>query len=969
MFTKKSLKRNFQKDWKKHYHLQIFKEKGFSRKSCLKCGKFFWTLDPEKKLCGGPPCQNYEFIGKPVTKKKWDYIEMWKEFEIFFKKHGHESIKRYPVVDRWRPDLYFTIASIQDFQRIDQGNMVFEYPADPLIVPQVCLRFNDIQNVGITGRHLTSFVMGGQHSFGNYWKDRCIELNFNFLHKNMGIPAEELIYIEDVWAMPDFSQFGPSLETFSLGLELSNSVFSQFTKTGNTYKPLPKKVIDVGWGHERLVWFSQGTSTGYESAFGPVIEWVKKQAGFHKSDLFDRYAVTSGSLTIDEVKDIAKMRENIAKRLGIDVKQLNSVVEPIQALYAITDHVKTLLFAVTDGGIPSNVGGGYNLRVLLRRVFSFMKEYDFDFSLEKVAEMHASYLKPIFPELSDGLQSFSKILDAEKERYENTMKKAGVLIQKELNKNALSEETMITLYTSNGITPELVEKVAAQSGRTIKIPEDFYEKITSQHMKGEKSESEKIDANLSGIKETGLLFYDNLYGKEFDAKVVRVIKDWAILDKTMFYPEGGGQPYDIGFLDGKRVLEVKKVGGVILHKIDGKLKPKGNIHGVIDWNNRYQLMKMHTATHIVSGSARKILGSHIWQAGAQKGLDISRIDLTHYKPFTNEELEKIENLANEIVRKNLIVHKEFLPRNEAEKKYGFVLYQGGASPGKEIRVIRIQENGNIFDVEACGGTHINKTGEIETIKIVKAERVQDGVNRIEFTCGKAAHEFTNKEKIMFRNVIDSVNKFIKPEWLLVSADADPKTVSIQLESSAKTFSVSADNLQKTIERFYNETLNFQEELNKLRSSLNIPAKNLEEEIEEHLKGKVVRNLKEACEIVFDIWKKTGKEAERLTNELAQNKSDLLMKKSRDNKIFEIIHGSRKELIEIANKIISKDPDLTIILVNEDGEIIGMSKTKDMDLIIRDICERSGGSGGGRKDFAQGRVVISKLIKTLGSFEF
>ncbi len=140
MLTKPAIKKEFAKDWKKH--------------------------DPDRVTCADSTCQSYDFINNTITKKKWDYIGMWKEFEKFFKKEGHASIPRYPVVDRWRPDLYFTIASIQDFQRIENGNMAFEYPANPLIVPQVCLRFPDIPNVGITGRHLTSFVMSGQHAFG-----------------------------------------------------------------------------------------------------------------------------------------------------------------------------------------------------------------------------------------------------------------------------------------------------------------------------------------------------------------------------------------------------------------------------------------------------------------------------------------------------------------------------------------------------------------------------------------------------------------------------------------------------------------------------------------------------------------------------------------------------------------------------------------------------------------------------------
>ena len=200
MLDKKTLIEKFRKTPDKYWKVDLFKDKGFERRKCTTCDKYFWTLDPERKTCGDPPCENYGFIGNTVTKVKWDYVQTWKAFEKFFMSKGHASVPRYPVIDRWRPDLYFTIASIQDFQRLEKGNMVFEYPANPLVVPQVCLRFPDIQNVGVTGRHHTSFVMSGQHAFGHpnngYFKDRCLELNFEFLNRVMGIPEKELTYVE-----------------------------------------------------------------------------------------------------------------------------------------------------------------------------------------------------------------------------------------------------------------------------------------------------------------------------------------------------------------------------------------------------------------------------------------------------------------------------------------------------------------------------------------------------------------------------------------------------------------------------------------------------------------------------------------------------------------------------------------------------------------------------------------------------
>jgi alanyl-tRNA synthetase len=970
MFTKESLKKDFAKNWKRHYQVEIFKEKGFVRTSCPKCGKNFWTLDAERTVCGDPPCENYGFIGKPITKVKWDYIQTWKEFESFFRKNGHASIPRYPVIDRWRPDLFFTIASIQDFQRIDQGNMVWEYPADPLVVPQVCLRFPDIPNIGVTGRHHSSFIMSGQHAFGSYWKDRCIQLNFEFLTKAMGIPEKELTYTEDIWTMPDFSGFGPCIETFSRGLELVNSVFTEFTKKGNSYADLPLKVIDVGWGHERLVWFSNGTHTGYDAVFGPVIKWMKERTGLKESELFDRYSVLAGSLDFDEIKDSRKAREELAKKLGVGVKELNEVIEPMQALYAIADHAKTLLFAITDGGIPSNVGGGYNLRVLLRRSLSFIKEFGFDFTMDEIAELHAKHLKPLFPELREGLPTLSKILEVEKNRYEKTLEKATQLIQKEARRGRIDDQTMVRLYTSNGITPELIEKVAKSENLEISIPEDFYSLLTAQHMTGKKEEDEELRIDVTGLKKTETVFYENPYRVEFRARVLKAVKakqgTWLVLDKTCFYPEGGGQPGDRGFLKyaGKKieVTDTQKIGEVVLHEISGTIKPGTALEGEIEWDRRYQLMKMHTATHVLGGSCRHVLGKHIWQAGAKKGVESSRLDLTHYQPFTQEEIERIERTANEIVKKGLKVNTQFMPRSEAESKYGFVLYQGGASPGKSVRVVNISGG---FDAEACAGTHVQATGEIETIKIIRTDRIQDGINRIEFTCGKKASAFEKSQEALFQEVLEKIRTID----VLKDSDAKPADLRRDIQSAAEIFSVDAASLSKTVERFDREIRENQDEINRLRERIGEKKIYLwQEDGIKPILAKPGKTLPELCGTVFSIWKEQSKILERLRQELAKAESKKLMEKAVGNRISEIIPAERKTLIEIANEITSAKPGLTVILANQAGEIVCMSRSENAGALAKEICKKAGGSGGGNGRMGQGKAELSKLVRIIEEYK-
>lgn len=968
MLTKDSLRGKFSRDWKSQYQVELFRERGFLRRTC-KCGKNFWTLDTERKVCGDPPCEDYGFLGNPITGVRWDYIETWKEFEKFFVKNGHESINRYPVIDRWRPDLFFTIASIQDFQRIDQGNMVFEYPSNPLVVPQVCLRFPDISNVGVTGRHHTSFIMSGQHAFGypkeGYFKDRCIELNFKFLTKTMKIPETELTYVEDLWNMPDFSAFGPSIETFSRGLELVNSVFMQFTKSGSSYKELSQKVIDVGWGHERLAWFTQGTPTGYDSVFSPVIKWMKKQSGLSDTELFDRYSALSGSLNLTEVKDMKKEKERISRELGISRKKLNEIIEPMQALYAIADHTKTLLFAITDGGIPSNVGGGYNLRVLLRRALSFINEFSFPFSLEKIAELHQKHLKPLFPELSEGLGPFQKIIHVEKERYEKTMEKAGNIIRKEL-KSGLKTDTMVRLYTSNGITPELIEKIAKKENMEFTVPEDFYDKLTSQHMAGEKDKEEAVKINTTGIPDTELLYYKEPYKREFTGRVIKVMGDWVILDRTLFYPEGGGQPGDSGILktreDIVRVEDVQRVGAVVIHKARG-FKEGEKVTGIIDWERRYGLMKMHTATHIVAGSARKVIGNHIWQAGAKKGLESSRIDLTHYQSFTQDEIEKIEKTANASIRNSLKVEARFMPRGEAEKKYGFVLYQGGASPGKQVRVVRVKGNGSCFDVEACGGMHVNNTKEIDMIKIIKSERIQDGVNRLEFTYGDRTLKFLNKQEDMFIEALTRIEENLEPLKGLISLVRKSGNKPRDMENSSRVFSIEPGKLPSTIEKFSKEIAQNQGEINKLRSEMGLKEKTLDQE--DFIKSMFrirPKTLERLSEIIFEIWKTQRKALEKLKIQTGSRKATMLIKKARGNRVSEIVSGDRKDLINTASEMIRQNPNLTVILSNERGDVVGMSRVEDASRIVKELCEKSGGSGGGNREFAQGRADLSKLLK-------
>jgi alanyl-tRNA synthetase len=847
MLSKEYLRKEFGRNWKEHYEVPMFREQGYTRSICSKCGKPFWTCDPDRQSCADSTCQDYEFINNTITSGKWDYIETWEKFKKFFEKNGHTPIPRYPVVDRWRPDLYFTIASIQDFQRLDNNNLSFVYPANPLIVPQVCLRFPDIQNVGVTGRHLTSFVMSGQHAFGHpqeknaYFKDRCLELNFEFLHKEMGIPREELVYQEDIWAMPDFSAFGPCMETFSQGLELVNSVFMQFQKSDAGFKELDMKVIDVGWGHERLVWFSNGTPASYDSLFGKVTPKLKSKAGLNiDQGLFDRYSKIAGSLDLGEVKDISLAKKKVADSLGISAAELREGIEPLQALYAIADHTRTLLFAITDGGIPSNVGGGYNLRVILRRSLGFIDEFDFDFDIPEIAGWHAKYLKPMFPELSTELDNFEKILNLEKGKYAETRKKNSATVASLVERGSNFDNALLSqLYESQGITPEEIKKHA-----DIEIPSDFYERITEKHSSlAEEGEGGRLIGDVCATE--NLCYLDEF---DFHATVLKIVDDCIILDKTAFYPTGGGQQHDTGEIDGIAVLDVSKQGEVILHKVKdvSKFKMGQQVHGKVDETRRRQLAQNHSAVHLINGAARKVLGSHVWQAGSEVREDKARLDITHYSSLSKEELKRIEDLVNAKIKEAIPIEKPVVERGRAEQDYGFRVYQGGAIPQKELRIIKMAD----FDIEACGGTHCSNTSELGQVKILRSTKVQDGVVRLEFVAGKKAKEAGEEAKLCFTGALDSLKGIVPDNLVSCYSEED-------MNKAASMLSVQASQLPATLGRFATEWKSYGEGIREFSG----------EEAESALGDS--KTLSQAAQTLFSEWKKRQKELKELINSRIQ----------------------------------------------------------------------------------------------------
>jgi alanyl-tRNA synthetase len=740
----------------KFFPVKTLKVKGFSRHQCSKCQRFFWSTH-KQDVCGDPACSGgFRFIGHP-GKKQLDYIQTWQEFARIFKKLGYTPIKRYPVIARWNPTTDFTIASIAAFQPFVVSGEIAP-PANPLVIPQMCVRFPDIDNVGITG-HCVAFVMMGQHGFfppKDYNPDKYISDLLTWMHEGMGLEMSELTVHEDVWA--GGGNLGPCMEFFSKGLELANQVYMQYEITASGLKELNIKVLDMGQGQERVPWFTSGKASIYECIFPPILKKMREITGVEYDEEFmKKFTPFASYLNIGEVKDIDAAWKFVADKLNMDVKALKEKILPLAALYAVAEHSRALLFAINDGGLPSNVGGMYNLRVILRRALGFIQKYGWKLNLPEICRWHADYLEPLYPELQENLDEVCNILEVEKKKYEATREKTKSMLPRLLEKK-LSTEDLITIYDSQGIAPELIRDEAAKIGKEVVVPENFYSLVAARHEAKEQEHATEREDKLPippSLPHTKALYFDDYTKSSFEAKVLEIIDNNVILDQTAFYPVSGGQLSDRGTLEGSKVIDVFKQGPYIVHVLEYKptFHAGDNVHGDIDFERRLQLAQHHTATHIVNAASRTILGAHINQASAKKDIDKAHIDITHYESLTDEELEKIEAEANKIVKQGIKTKLTFMSREEAEKTFGMAIYQGGVAPGKQLRIVEIPG----IDVEACGGTHLKSTLEAGRIKLLKASKIKDGIVRITFAAGRAAENVANAEK----NILDKVAVLLK----------------------------------------------------------------------------------------------------------------------------------------------------------------------------------------------------------------
>ena len=896
-------------DLDEEYQLEYFEENGFHRKECTECGARFWTRDESRSTCGEPPCETYDFLGDPGFDEEYTLEEMREAFLSFFEEHGHTRVDPYPVAaNRWRDDVLLTQASIYDFQPLVTSGET-PPPANPLTISQPCIRMQDIDNVGKTGRHTMAFEMMAHHAFNAredaegyayegevYWKNETVEYCDRLL-ESLGANLDEVTYIEDPWV--GGGNAGPAIEMIYRGLELATLVFMSLEqdpegeyllKDGNRYSEMDTYVVDTGYGLERWVWMSQGTPTIYEAVYSEMIDFLTDNAGLEytseEETIIHDAARLSGNLDIDDVDDVETAREAIADQLGVDVDSLRNLVEPLEDIYAIADHCRTLAYMFGDEIVPSNVGTGYLARMVLRRTKRLCDTVGVDAPLDELVDMQADRLG------YENRDIIRDIVRTEVEKYRETLERGARRVEALAEEYAregepIPTDALVELYDSHGIQPDMVETIAADYGATVEVPDDFYSLVATRHSdEVEEGEEGGLDEErFIDLPATERLYYDDQRRMEFEAMVLEVVEREdgydVVLDQTRFYPEGGGQPADHGTLSTDdattAVTDVQLVGDVVVHRTDADPGKGEFVRGQVDSRRRWRHMRHHTATHLVGHAARQVLGDHVRQAGAQKSTTSARLDLTHYESVTREQINRIERIANEYVMANEAVSPEWIDRNEAETDYGFDIYQGGIPEGEQIRLIHTDD-----DTQACGGTHVSYTGEIGTIKILGTERIQDGVVRLTYAAGDAAIEAVQETE----------------EALFAAADV------LDVEPQA---------VPETAARFFEE------------------------------------------------WKERGKRIDELKEELAQARAsgeaggeevDI----DGTSAVIQRLDGDMDQLRATANALV-EDGNIAVIGSGVDGAqfvvAVPDGVAVDAGSVVGELAQRVGGGGGGPPDFAQG----------------
>ena len=710
--------------------------------------------------------------------------EIRQKFLHYFNAQGHQIVASSSLVPADDPTLLFTNAGMVQFKDLFLGNEVRSY--NRATTSQRCVRaggkHNDLENVGYTARHHTFFEMLGNFSFGDYFKRDAIRFAWEFLTKELQLPPEKLwvtvfheddeaaaIWINEIgvspqrlsrlgekdnfWAMGDTGPCGPCTEIFydhgpdvaggppgspdddgDRYIEIWNLVFMQFDRQPDgALVKLPKPSVDTGMGLERLAAVLQHVHSNYEI------------------DLFQAILRVAAEIT-------------------------GTAETSNTSLRVIADHIRSCSFLVSDGVLPSNEGRGYVLRRIIRRAVRHgyqlgVKEIFF----YRLVNVLVQQMGEAYPELKARQGFVERVLREEEQQFARTLENGMAILKQaiaELNGSVIPGDTVFKLYDTFGFPVDLTADVAREHGLTLDMAGfDRAMAVQKQQARaaGQFNAVEKLVINLEqGTKFTG---YEQLAGQ---AQVLAIYRDGhpvneiaaqgealLILNSSPFYAESGGQAGDKGVLEINKgavnqalfeIVDTQKQGEHFIHKgllRTGSLKVGDQVAAKVAADNRAAIVLNHSATHLLHAALRNVLGAHVTQKGSLVNAERLRFDFSHHAPITAQEMNQIQALVNAQILRNSKVSKEVMDIEQAMNKGAMALF--GEKYGDEVRVVSMGD----FSTELCGGTHVERTGDIGLLKLVSESGIAAGVRRIEAVTGLGALTIIERQEFLLKQLCDA----------------------------------------------------------------------------------------------------------------------------------------------------------------------------------------------------------------------
>ncbi|HWW32385.1 MAG TPA: alanine--tRNA ligase [Steroidobacteraceae bacterium] len=701
-------------------------------------------------------------------------------FLEFFRGHAHAIVPSSSLVPANDPTLLFTNAGMVQFKDVFLGRETRDYLR--AATSQRCVRaggkHNDLENVGYTARHHTFFEMLGNFSFGDYFKRQAIRFAWDFLIFNLGLDPARLwctvykdddeaadIWLKEVgvsprrfarlgeasnfWAMGDTGPCGPCSEIFydhgpevaggppgspdeegDRYVEIWNLVFMQYNRGADgTLTPLPKPSVDTGMGLERISAVMQGVHSNYDI------------------DLFKNLIRAAGKLAGTSVLTSSSLR-------------------------VIADHIRASVFLVVDGVLPSNEGRGYVLRRIIRRAIRHGYKLGIhDPFFFKLVPVLAQEMGGAYPELISRRAVTERVLLQEEERFAETLANGMVLLESAIRnlrrRKVIDGDTVFKLYDTYGFPADLTADVARERGLTIDQA-GFEAAMEQQRRRSQESSKFGVDQSAGARVDAQTVFrgYEEL---ACAGQVVALLKGGSVetlaagekgevvLDRTPFYAESGGQVGDAGELTGPgvrfAVTDTQKRGAAHAHLgevVEGTIRIGDTLEARVDSKRRQATVLNHTATHLLHAALRKVLGTHVQQKGSLVAPDRLRFDFAHYQPVTPDELREIERLVNTQIRANAPGEVRVMDYNAAVGEGAIALF--GEKYDKDVRVLKLGD----FSMELCGGTHVQRAGDIGLFKIVSESGVASGVRRIEALTGEAALAYVEQNDALLKDLANLV---------------------------------------------------------------------------------------------------------------------------------------------------------------------------------------------------------------------